>query len=227
MNSISRIQTNKMELPKVRKNTEYEEFVIWYATPFKVKESMGLETQKAFAEYYKLHEGTLSEWKDRPDFEARVRHLRKKWAFEKTQDVLQGMYQSAVKGNPLSQKLWMQVFEDFSEKSEVTETKKVEIGINDIRFIINSLPEQYREKYYGYIREIIDTAQALRHAGQLSDGTRDAEFTEAYVLDEAGEHAQDLPGKRTNELAQGHIRCVSQDMGDYAGGQAQTSASYY
>lgn len=221
----------------VRKNTSieakklsaYDEYVLWYAMPVKQKEAMGLETDTAFAEFYKINDRTLRRWKDRPEFEESVRKLRRQWAFQKTQGVIEGIYRSAVKGNDKSQKLWMQVFEGFTEKTENTQIVKVELSVNDIRFVIESLPKEYHEKYYGYIREIFDTAQSLRFAGQLADRTAPDNIIETAVLSEpdgeADHDAQVVSGKRTDAVAQGYQGRIRTDMGAGLDRAAYTSES--
>ena len=190
----------------------YDEFILWFAAPSPYKQKIGLETQKQFADYYGTSERNLSRWKERYDFEPRVRELRRKWGFEKTGAVIEGIYRSAVKGNPLSQKLWLQVFEGFAEKTEVEHTKKVEIGVNDIRFIIEGMPEPTRTKFYGYIREIIDEAVALRNAGELADGLREDDGAEAAVPGKADHDAQDASEPKADVLAGRHSASVCRDM---------------
>jgi len=204
-------QTNKHLHKGVVRFVEYEEFILWYATPFKVKEKMGLETQKSFAEFYKLNQHTLSVWKERPEFEVRVRHFRKKWAFEKTMDVIQGMYHSAVKGNPLSQKLWMQVFEDFSEKSETTEIKKVEVGVNDIRFLIDALPEPMKTKHYDNLRELLDDASAIRNARLVESNRWDERPTET-IPNETDQDAYSISSDGANAMAGRHTERVCENL---------------
>lgn len=196
----------------------FDEYILWFAMPLKAKESMGIETDEQFAEFYEITSRTLRNWKDRPEFEDQVRRLRKKWAFEKTGHVLEGIYRSAVKGNDKSQKLWLQVFEGFTEKTENTQIIKVELNANDIRFVIQNLPEEYHEKYYGYLREIYDTAQALRFTGQLRDLDVPNEIVEDDVPEEANINAHLLPGKRTDAVAESHQRSVCQDMATQCGG---------
>lgn len=209
------------EIVKKKKSTMmniFDEYILWFAMPLKAKESMGIETDIEFAEFYEITARTLRNWKDRPEFEDQVRRLRKKWAFEKTGHVLEGIYRSAVKGNDKSQKLWLQVFEGFTEKTENTQIVKVELNANDIRFVIQNLPEEYHEKYYGYLREIFDTAQALRFSGQLRNIDVPNEVIEESLPEEADINAYILPGKRTDVVAESHQRSVCQDMATQCGG---------
>jgi len=201
------------------KFTEYEEFILWYATPYTVKKKMGIETQKEFAAFYNLNEHTLSKWKERKEFTSRVRKLRDQWAFEKTMDVIQSIYQSSLKGNPHSQKLWMQVFEDFKEKSDVTNTEKVELSENDFRFIIDGLPEPMRSKYHGYITEIIVSANSVAGARSGDDVEWNATRPEDTVFDEADQDARNVPDtgkdavavRYSERVCENLERCVSEN----------------
>ena len=219
-------------IPKIKKTeSEYreifEEYVLWFAMPDKQKEIMGIESDTAFADEWEINRRTLLTWRDRPEFETKVRHLLKKWAFGKTGNVIMGMYKAAVRGNDRSQKLWMQVFEGFTEKTETTQTIKVELNPGDIRFIVDGFPEHLKEKYYGYLREILDTAIALRNAGQLSDGTPTGSYIEADVRESSDNDAQHLSGKRADALATRHKASVCEDVGNSADRTAYLSPHNY
>lgn len=180
----------------------FEEFVLWFALPRFEKLKMGLEWQEDFARHHSISDKALSRWKKRPEFYPKVEELRRAWTKNRTSDVMESIYRAALKGNPLSQKLWYQIFEGWSEKTEVLHTKKIELNVNDIRFIIEQFPEQQKEKYYGYIREIIDAAESLRNAGQLENRDISYEESEVTVLDPTDHDAQDIPGTRTDGLAE-------------------------
>jgi hypothetical protein len=136
---------------------------------------LGIETQKQFSEYNKISEQTLSNWADRPEFMPRVKSLWKKWGQGRTPTVIAAIYKSATSGGkeaPQAQKLWMQVIEDFSERTRaITDTKKVELGVGDIRYLIEQLPEELKEKHYGYLRELTEDINSARNAGEIDDET--------------------------------------------------------
>ena len=197
---------------KVSNRVIFDEFVIWSATPTPVRVKTGIETIEQFSEYHHIGRTTLWRWQSRPEYEARVRELRKKWGFEKTQGVIEGIYRSAVKGNSDSQRIWLQFFEGWSEKSTVENIKKVEVGVNDIRFLIEGMPEPTRTKFYGYLREIIDEAVALRNAGELADGLNEDDGIENSVSGEADHDAQDVPEQKEDGVARRHQGSVREDM---------------
>ncbi len=203
----------------------YTEFILWTAMPSEEKKKLGLEWQMDFAKHHNVEESTLSRWKRRADFEVRVDAILKMWGADKTPDVVHAIYKTALKGNPLSQKLYLQYFKGFSEKTEVQHTAKVEVGVNDIRFIIDGLPEPERSKFHGYIREIVDYANAVKNARELDETVWDEQPAES-VLDEADHDAQDISEQGANELAARYSRSVCADMGDRRSGAASTSAHH-
>lgn len=141
----------------------YTEFILWSAMPPSERMRLGIETQEQFVDFYKIGANTPARWKRRPDFEARVTTLRKEWAFGKTSAVIEGIYRSAVKGNPFSQKLWLQYFHDFSEKQMVQHKIMSTVSVDDVRFLVDVLPEPERAKCQGHLREIIDALALHRH----------------------------------------------------------------
>lgn len=206
----------KIEKPS-RAKTEgtYDEFILWYALPHHEKVRMGLETHEQFAEYHHFHRNTLSTWKKRSDFYVRVTELRREWAKDRSGDVIAAMYKSAMSTGPsaaLDRKLWMQIFEGFSEKTEVQHTKKVELTTNDLRFLIGLFPDDLKRKYYGYIREIIDAGERLRSTGQLEDRRIDRYELEGSVSDQTDHDASNISIERTDELSKGDKECIRGNM---------------
>lgn len=216
MNKQEIKKVNKAGVPKKDtrfklKQQQYDEFILWFASPPNIKRALGIDTQTEYAMQQNLAEATLSRWKARQDFEPRVRELRKKWAFDKTGEVIYGIYKAAVKGNDKSQKLWMQVFEGFTEKTEEVKTLKVEISPNDIRHIIQSLPDELQDKHYDNLRDLYIDAENVRRAGQLENSDIDLGFAEE-ILDETDNDAQVLQDERTDAVPYGYSTSVCSNM---------------
>lgn len=192
----------------------YQEFILWFALPVFEKIRLGLETQKAFAAYHKVTERTVINWKHRRDFMVQVKALRDEWGKERTGDVIAAMYKSALSGGreaPQAQKLWFQVIEGWQEKTESELTVKTELTVNDIRFVIDGLPEELRMKHYGYLRELNDDAAMV-----ASKGIIDVEYLERRpsaedaVREEADSDARDVSDEAGDEVAQSYsvsLRC--------------------
>ena len=208
---------------KPAKTDVFDEFILWFALPSAQKKLSGIETIGSFAEKNDVNPTTLHRWKQRPEFEVRVRDLRKRWAFDKTSDVIESVYKSAIKGNDKSQKLWFQLFEGFSERTENVQTQQVELSVNDLRFLIQGFSPEEQEKYYGYIREIIDRAAITAteiERGQIpanlqyveSSAADITEDIEGSVSDEAHINAQYIPEHRTDEIPSGDQIGIRKDL---------------
>ena len=160
-------ETTRKNLQKTYPNKAnvYAEFIIWFTLPRQERIRLGLETQEQFAEFYGVNPHTLAEWKKRPDFEARLDSIIKQMGTEKTADVLQGMYVSAMKGNARSQLLWLQYFKKFNPnaKDKIADNQVV-ITVDDIRFLIEALPEPLKQKHYDNLRELLDDSAAVMYA---------------------------------------------------------------
>ena len=197
----------------VKRTDVFNEFVLWSAMPYSERVKLGVETQSEFAEFYKVNKTTLSRWKQRPDFESHVDKILRIWAMEKTPDVIQGIYKAAVRGNPYSQTLWLQYFKGFNPKAKEEEgPKRVEYGVNDIRFLIEALPEPLRTKHHANLRELIEDGMRLRHAGQLENLERPADRPEDAVRGEADNDAQDVSSEGADEVACRHTPSVCANM---------------
>lgn len=201
----------------------YTEFILWTAMPHAEKIRLGLEWQQDFAAHHHVDESTLWRWKKRGDFEQRVDAILKMWSTDKTPDIVHAIYRTAVKGNPMSQMIWLQYFKHFNtkESEKANESKKAEYGVNDIRFLISTLPEPYKTKHYGYLRELIEDAQQLRHAGSLEDVTETVVEPANGVPGQTDNDAQDVPVKGANAMAGGYQISVCEDL------ERQASPRYY
>lgn len=197
-----------------KKTGVYTEYILWSAMPESERLTLGISDQKTFAAKYKVHESTLSNWKKRGDFDQRVDALVKMWARDRTPTVIMGIYKSAVGGNSQSQRLWLEYFHDHSQKLEVTSTTKVELSPNDLRFIIDGFPEPDRTKFYGYLRDIIDFANALRRARQLDDEPAPEQYDEPEepLLEQADHDAPNVPEQKGDALAESDPASLRCDM---------------
>ena len=201
---------NHAQMAPIKKNT-YEEFILWSAMPSFEQKNFGIETQKAFAEYYKINMGTISRWKGTDDYIKRVTEIRKQWAFQRTSDVIAGVYRSCVKGNPHSQKLWFQYFMGMTDKVDVSVQQKIEISVNDIRHLIEILPEELKQKHYANLRELLDDASAARNAGSIEEGHW-SERPADPVQPEADNDAQDVSEPAQDAMAARHPSSLRPDL---------------
>lgn len=207
------------------KRSIYTEFILWTAMPFSEKKNLGLEKQGQFADYYKVHPDTLTNWKKRDDFEQRVDAILKMWSTDKTPDVIHSIYRTAVKGNPLSQQLWLGYFKGYNPKKIADEKEeKVEVGVDDIRFIINGFPEPMRTKWNGIITEFIIQANALKNAREADPNVWDERPADG-VSEQADTDARNVSSERAHEVAARYKGGIRSDLTANAYGPACASES--
>ena len=207
------------------KTDVYEQFILWFAMPPMQQEKIGIETQVAFSQHFGIEITTTTRWKNRPDFKDRVRALRQEWGFAKTGGVIQGIYLSALKGNSDSQRIWLQYFDGWSEKQTIEHTNKVEIGVGDIRFLIEQLPEPLKSKHYGNLRELLDDASAFRNSRGAESGdwsTRPA----LPIPREAHHNAPDVSGETADVVPSRYQRGIRRDMEREASSYNYQSAAW-
>lgn len=146
-----------------QKESIYLEFVRWFAMSHPEKLETGILDQNGFSEKYKVDKVTLSRWKQRPEFEILVDKNRSRWAVGKTPNVLFSIYQSAVKGDPKSQLLFLKYFKRFSPGNKGGNSKHdgvepMHFAEDDMRHLISLLPKWRQTKYNTMILELVRDA---------------------------------------------------------------------
>ncbi len=133
----------------------YREFIQWYALPSFERQQTGIANQEEFAARHKVNKDTLTRWKRRHDFDQRVDNMQREWGSGKTSDVAWGIYHAALKGNAKSQAIWMKYFTKFDVKrGDKEEDKQVLITEEDIRFLIQDLPEWRQKRYWLFLDQL-------------------------------------------------------------------------
>lgn len=122
---------------------EYYQFVAWCATPRIYRNPATIEEWCA---EHKIARSTVQYWKVEDTFEEDRRRALQEWTKELTPDVLGAIYHSARAGSAPSQKLWMQVVEDFTEKRE---ERKVHDVPQDVRSMLLQLHAQRLQERAG------------------------------------------------------------------------------
>ena len=128
------------DLKGLRHPTEYEEFITWMALPefYRVPKTQGELAQK-----FGVGEDTLSEWKQREGFWDAVKKRRREWGKERTPNVILGLYRKAIEsGNAAEAKLWLQYFEEWTEKTWVEhsfDTETIEVAKKALKEFIEGL----------------------------------------------------------------------------------------
>ncbi|KKM67561.1 hypothetical protein LCGC14_1469920 [marine sediment metagenome] len=119
-NSKQKQNRNKSDKKKevdVRKPYEYAMFIKWIAMPLVLRSP---RFQKNISEEYKIDEDTLTNWKKRKGYKDDVTEEMKKHFNEKTPNVIQALYQQALKDGKASEvKLWLQYLEGWVPKEGI------------------------------------------------------------------------------------------------------------
>lgn len=188
-----RTDTPRGELVPSPKRDTYAQFVLWSAMTPEERAWHGIETLEQFCRVHQvLDVSTLEAWMKRRDFKLRITILREDWAFSKTSEVLGSVYASARNGDHRSQRLWLEHVHHMTEKYDPDKPKRMEITPDDVRYIIDALPEPLRTTNNIRLRDIIIDANAAKEAGVFK------EYEDAGVLDEKKEIIPDAKSERDN-----------------------------
>lgn len=142
----------------------YLEFCEWWAAPIGTRkmEFDGIMTQKEWANKYGVAEQTLVEWKKRPEFyrlanEARFRHMQ-----DRSPEIFEGLIIGAKKGYAENVELYLNYFEGWSKKQVIEQRQKVDLHMDDIRNIIQVLPQDDQQNFYETIGKLLHKAKRIR-----------------------------------------------------------------
>jgi hypothetical protein len=199
---------------RVYTQQDRDEFAFWFSLPLKERKSAGHSTIQEYADNHDIDPKTLWRWRQDPLFTKLTDHLRQKWGQDMTASVMDGWKLACEKGNPLAIELWLAYFHDFTRKTalDVNEAKKNEYGVNDIRSIIDTLPEGLRQKHNGYLRELLDDLATIERARSYAEPGSDAGPVEGPVQGYAGENAPSVPSEAANAMAESDPGSVRKDM---------------
>lgn len=116
-------------------------------------------THGMFANYYKIGERTLYNWRVEKGFDGAVNKELKAWGEMNVSNVIMALYNNAItKGGAAEVELYLAYFKDWTKKTQIVH--KEELTDNDIRNIIATLPEEKQQQFYSMLDEIIATAQS-------------------------------------------------------------------
>jgi hypothetical protein len=108
----------------------FEAFCEWAAKPTPLREDKHAQD---FGRRWGISDQTLVRWKKRQDFWEKVAEWRMQWAKDKTSDVVHGLFKRAsTRGEAAEVKLWMQLIEDWSEKTPAQAPNITVIGIKGL-----------------------------------------------------------------------------------------------
>lgn len=107
---------NEQEFKPI-KEAEFDLFARWLALPSALRQP---GTQGELADELKINQDLLSAWKHTDELWSLVDKHRRAWVRESTADVIESLLKRIKKtGDPVSVKLFMELFEKFVQKVEV------------------------------------------------------------------------------------------------------------
>jgi hypothetical protein len=167
----------------VYKEDVFKKFVLFFSLPDPEKCQMfGVEkdpitgkvkvpTQQDFALKYGLAFETLSRWKNRKDFMDAVNMVRRQWGRERTSNVMASLYNRCLKyGMAYDIETYLAYFDNWS-RTQVVKHVQEKFDVDDIRTIINSLPEGAQKDAYEKLGQVIAIAESV---GENTKSERDA-----------------------------------------------------
>ena len=167
----------------VYKDQAFKDFVVFFALPdFDKCRMFGIEpdprtgkskvpTQNDFALKYGIHINTLSLWKNRKDFMEAVNSVRKNWGRERVGNVMASLYTRCVKyGMAYDVETYLAYYDNWS-RTQVVKHVQEKFDADDLRSIINSLPEGIQKDAYEKLGEVIAIAESI---GENTKSQRDA-----------------------------------------------------
>lgn len=154
---------NRGGVLKPRKKDVFDIFVDWIALPTTERAEMGIETQTDFAKKYGIHNVTLTTWKKREDFKKAKQEAQVSRLENCTADVLEGLKDRCVKyGMAYDVELFLLYVEKWDRKHVLEILGEIKLGDNDIRTIVDLLPENKQKAFYETITDLIAEAESTR-----------------------------------------------------------------
>ena len=99
---------------RIHKQAERQLFITFLSLPYELrKKQFGFSQKQQFAERYNLDKTTLSKWQRSEDFWKAVRKNWRHWGREKTPNIINALYQSAITDKKAAEiRLWLEAVEE-------------------------------------------------------------------------------------------------------------------
>lgn len=147
----------------MRKQGVFDRFVEWIALTTEEREKIGVPTQNDFADKYGIDKATLSIWKKRNDFGEKKQEAQIAKLQNSTADVLEGLKNRCVKyGMAYDVELFLLYVEKWDRKHVLEILGEIKLGDNDIRSIVDLLPEAKQKEFYDVLTNLIAEAESTR-----------------------------------------------------------------
>lgn len=177
-------------VPEMLSDAEaYEQFVLWSALTPEERSWRGIQTREHFCKTYGVpNVRLLDAWAQRADFEQRVAALREDWIILKTGDLLGEIYSVARDGDFKSRRLWLDYARRIKEKRDAAGPKPSRLSPDDVRQVIEMLPEALRNLNYMRLEniksDVVIYQQELerkeREEAEIKERAKQAEIFESF-----------------------------------------------
>ena len=123
-------------------------------------------TQNEFALRYGVSIESLSHWKRRKDFIDAVDQTRRQWGLDRVGNVMASLYTRCIKyGMAYDVETYLAYFANWNRTQVVKHTTE-KFDVDDLRAIINSLPEGAQKDNYEKLGELIALAETVGDSTQ-------------------------------------------------------------
>ena len=148
---------------KPQKSEVYARFIKWFALDTKEREEKGIKNLSAFARKYKVTNATLTAWQKRSDFLDLKREEQVLKLQLATSDVLTGLKNRCIRyGMAYDVELFLLYVEKWDRKHVLEILTEVKLGDNDIRSLVDLLPENKQKVFYDTLTNLIAEAENAR-----------------------------------------------------------------
>lgn len=121
-----------------------------------------LPTQTKFAQKFGVHINTLSQWKRRTEFGVAVDAEQKEWGIDHTPNVMAALLRRCLRyGIGTDVELYLAYYKNWDRKQVIKHVTE-KFAMDDIRALLEILPKEKQDEFYGIIANIVAEAELLR-----------------------------------------------------------------
>lgn len=134
----------------------------------KLKKYESRPTDIKFAAMHGVHRDTLYNWRKREDFRKTVDKTGKDWGMALLPNVMASLYRTCIKyGRAYDVELFLAYYADWDRKQVIKHVHE-KFDVDDLRAIIDELPDEEKENAYEQLGNIITRAELYRSNKEVS-----------------------------------------------------------
>lgn len=169
------VREGRGNLPTDAKKDVWEKFVEFcslpgpdraamFEVPFdpKLRRYEKIPTQADFAAKYGVHQNTLVKWKKTKEFQELVDQKQARWGIDHTPDVMSALLRRCLQyGISSDVGLWLAFYKQWDRKQVIKHVHE-KLDPDDIRSLIELLPETEKKQAYDHLTNIVIKAERAR-----------------------------------------------------------------